>query len=147
MITFSSETLHKVVVFDEVSKLSRQDLVDFHEELKSVVAVLDQVIETNNKRADLSGIPANADWMHRINTKRRIALKFAVEVGSQLKGGTTVHQRAEYEKIYKAKFRKFLEEEFGVTELEEIEQEIVAESKKEYVGWIEKTGQQMWFLP
>lgn len=147
MVTFFSEALHQVVVFDRITELSRDEMQTFQAELRQIVSQLDDAIAKEKQNAQLSGIPVNADWLHRITTKRRIALKFATELGSQLQGGTTLKQRAEYEQIYRAKLRAFLEAEFGVTELEEIERELVQESKKEYAAWIEKTNQRMWFLP
>jgi hypothetical protein len=147
MINFFSQKLSQTIPFDEVQQLSEEQLQDFHAELKEVVRALDAAVTDAAAKERSTGVPPSADWLHRINTKRRIAMKFAAEVYSKMHGGTTVEQRAEYERMYRSRFRAMLEEEFGAAELGEIERELIAETKKEYQDWIAKSGQRAWFTP
>lgn len=147
MIIFYSDKLAKRVDFDEVQQLSRDELKTFHDELVLVVKALENTIVDANQKQSASGIPLSQDWLHRVNTKKRIALKFAAEVNSRLNGGSTIEQRAKYEAIYKDKFRAMLEDEFGPDVLKEIERELIDESRSAYKEWIAQTGQTMWFVP
>jgi hypothetical protein len=85
--------------------------------------------------------------MHRITTKKRIALKFAAEVNSAKNGGSARDQLNQYNKIFKVKFREILSKEFSEEELREIELEAVDAARKEYEAWIAKTGQKLWYVP
>ena len=147
MITFHSDALNRTVQFDQVGSLNEEELRLFHEELTSVVKTLDDVIFSAKQKEKASGVPVSSDWVHRVTTKRRVALKFATEAYSQLHGGTTVQQRIEYDKIYRIKLREFLESEFEADELAEIDKELISESRKAYEAWIQKTNQRMWFVP
>ena len=147
MLKFFSNSLSREVEFDAVASLNSPDLETLHEELKEVVNTLNDVVTGAKSKERASGIPMDPNWMHRVNTKKRIALKFATEVHSRLNGGSTVEQRAEYRRIYDAKFRAMLLEEFGEEELQQIERELVDASKEIYKQWIESTGQRMWFVP
>lgn len=146
-LTFHSDALNRTVQFDQVGNLEQEDLKVFHKELTGIVQSLEGVISTAKQRERASGVPVNQDWLHRVTTKRRVALKFASEAFSQLNGGTTVKQRIEYDKIYRIKLREFLEAEFDADELAQIDRDLIAATKKEYSAWLENTNQRMWFVP
>lgn len=147
MIRFISDSLGRNVMFDDISKLSGDELERFHKELQSTATALNDVLSEAKEREHSTGIPPAADWLHRVTTKKRIVLRFAAEVNSRLHGGSTVEQRAAFDRMYRARFRAMLVEEFGEAELAEIEQEILAAAKDDYRAWIAKTNQQMWFVP
>ena len=147
MVMFYSLELQRQVDFDEVEKLDAQELRGFHKELVEVIASLDTAIKSFKEKQQASGVETSPDWLHRAATKKRIALKFANEVHSQMNGGTSVKQRLEYERMYKTRFRAFLEKEFGKQELIEIERELIQATKREYKAWIDSTGQSVWFSP
>jgi hypothetical protein len=146
-VTFFSNALCKSIGLDEVHTLTREQLDEFHAELLEVVEALDRTVTDAHVKAKASGIPADRNWLHRIGTKKRIALKFATEVKSRMEGGSTLQQRSEYDRIFKAKFRAVLEEEFGEAELVELEREVATAAKQEYKQWIAKTAQRMWYVP
>lgn len=147
MINFYSDKLAKRIAFDEVQQLSREELKTFHDELVLIVKALENTILDANQKQSASGIPLSQDWLHRVNTKKRIALKFAAEANSRLSGGSTIEQRAKYETIYRDKFRAMLEEEFGPDVLKQIERELIDEARSAYREWIAETNQTMWFVP
>lgn len=147
MLTFFSQRLVRTVGFEEISNLNEDEATQFHTELKLVIYDLEAVLAEAAAKEKVTGIPIDEHWRHRVATKRRIALKFASELHSKLHGGTTVPQRVEYERMYRAKFRAMLEKEFGPAELAEIEAEIASETKKEYHDWLDKTGQHAWYAP
>lgn len=146
MITFYSEALTQNIEFDKIGELSKQELRFFHGELLQTVHSLEESIKSAKVKEARTNLPTDANWMHRINTKRRIASKFAAEVLSQLQGGSATAQRAEYDKFYKAELDALLEFEFG-EELPAIRQELLEKAQAAYQGWIEETGQTMWFVP
>lgn len=145
--TFFSNSLCKTVCLEDVSGLNATQLKEFHAELLGVVEALDRTVTDVHDKSKASGIPADKNWLHRIGTKKRIALKFAAEVKSCMEGGSTLQQRAEYDRMYKAKFRAVLIEEFGEPELVEIEREVATATRQEYKNWIAKTSQRMWYVP
>jgi hypothetical protein len=147
MITFFSNALSAEVEFDKLDQLDHEQLQSFHDELRDIVIALNRVVTDAKAKEQVSGIPLDANWLHKVNTKKRIALKFAAEANSRLQGGSTLNQRVEYERIYKERYRKMLVEEFGEEELQSIEREIVDEAREEYKKWIASTGQRMWFIP
>ena len=147
MISFYSDKLARRIDFDAVQELSREELKTFHDELVLIVKALENTILDANQKQNASGIPLSQDWLHRVNTKKRIALKFAAEANSRLNGGSTIEQRAKYEAIYRDKFRAMLEEEFGPDVLKEIERELIDASRSAYKEWIASTNQTMWFVP
>lgn len=147
MLKFFSNALSKEIGFEQISDLQPCDLEPFHAELCEVVSALNAVVTDAKSKERASGVPVNADWMHRVNTKKRIALKFATEVNSRLHGGTTVDQRAAYDRIYREQFRATLLEEFSESELREIEQEVLDKARAAYQAWIDSTKQRMWFIP
>jgi hypothetical protein len=147
VLTLYSEKLRRDVLFSEIGDLDQDELKAFHDELIVVAKALESAVAEAQEKYRVSGVPLSNDWLHRVNTKKRIVLKFASEVNSQQHGGSTVKQRIEYDKIYKAKFRAMLEEEFGAAELREIERQLVAEAKAEYHAWLSKTKQHAWFIP
>lgn len=147
MLTFFSNSLSKQLVFDELQGLSEADLKVFHDEIGQVVSTLNTVITEAKTKERASGVPLDANWLHKVNTKKRIALKFATEANSLLQGGTTVSQRAAYDRIYRDQFRATLLEEFEEAELRELEQEVLAKARATYQAWIDSTKQRCWFVP
>lgn len=147
MVKFDSSTLMREVDLGEVNALPKEQLTEFHAELRSVVDALTDALNGAKEKARLSGVPLDETWKHRVMTKRRIALKFATEANACLQGGSSVMQRLEYDRIYKARFRAMLVEEFGEAELQEIEQEILDASRKQYDAWLAATQQHKWFIP
>lgn len=147
MVRFFSNKLNREIRIEHVPQLNRNDLQVFHSELKTVVEDLTNTINEANERKQTVGLSVDSDWLHRVSTKRRIALKFVSECYIVLKGGSTANQRQVFERIYRSKFRDMLEEEFGKEELAAIEAEITAESTTEYVAWLTSTNQSMWFKP
>jgi hypothetical protein len=147
MLTFFSNALSTEVEFDKLRELSDLELMEFHKELSDVVAALSDAVTEAKAKERSSGIPLDQNWLHKIGTKKRIALKFATEAHSLRQGGTTVLQRSEYDRIYRAQFRAMLVEEFGEAELREIEQEVLDKARAAYQAWIESTGQRKWFVP
>lgn len=147
MLTFCSSVLSRDVKFDEVAKLSDSQLEAFHVELKAIAQSLSNSLNEIKDEEKLTGIPHDADWMHRIVTKKRIALKFAAEVHARLQGGSTAEQREAYQRIYAHTFRGMLVEEFGEEELQGMEREAALHAIKEYTDWIDSTDQRMWFTP
>lgn len=147
MLTFFSNALSKDVSFDALADLSREQMESFHNELSEVVAALNEVVTTAKNKEAASGIPVDGNWLHRVNTKKRIAIKFATELYSQLHGGTTQIQRAQYKRIYKEQFRLALLEEFGEEELQGLEREVLEKTRAIYQNWIDSTQQSLWFVP
>lgn len=147
MLTFYSASLLKDIPYDSLGDLDKTQLEAFHRELLNAVQALDRVLTDAKARERVSGIACDPHWLHRVQTKKRIALKFATEVNSRLNGGSTVEQRSEYERIYKAVFRKFMVDEFGEEELAVIEQELLTDARAKYAKWIAETNQRMWFIP
>ena len=129
MLTFFSNSLSKQLTFEYLSKLDEADLKVFHEEVSQVVSTLTAVVSEAKAKERASGIALDANWLHKVNTKKRIALKFATEANSLLQGGTTVSQRAAYDRIYRDQFRATLLEEFEEAELRELEQEVLAKAQ------------------
>jgi hypothetical protein len=147
MLKFFSNVLSVEVEFERIGSLTKQELEAFHDELSEMVTTLNSVLTEAKAKERASGVPLNGDWLHRVNTKKRIALKFATEVHSCLQGGTTVEQRSEYDRIYKAQLRAILLEEFGEAGLQELEQEVLDKARAAYQTWIDSTKQRMWFVP
>lgn len=147
MLTFCSEVLSKSVKFDDIAKLSETQLEAFHVELKAIAQSLSSSLNEIKEEEKLTGVPHDADWVHRIVTKKRIALKFAAEVHARLQGGSTTEQRAAYQRIYQHTFRGMLVEEFGEAELLGMEREAAEHAIQEYATWIDSTNQRMWFTP
>lgn len=147
MLKFFSNALSTEVEFEKLDQLSRADMEAFHAELSEMATTLSGVIGEAKLRASASGVPLDDHWLHRVNTKKRITLKFATELNSRLQGGTTVEQRAEYDRIYRTQFRAILLEEFGEAALQEIEQEALDKARAAYQGWIDSTKQRAWFIP
>lgn len=147
MLKFFSNALSTEVEFEKLDQLSRADMEAFHAELSEMVTTLSGVVGEAKIKAAASGVPLDEHWLHRVNTKKRITLKFATELNSRLQGGTTVEQRAEYDRIYRAQFRAILLEEFGEAALLEIEQEVLDKARAAYQDWIASTKQRVWFIP
>ena len=147
MLKFFSTVLSVEVEFERIGSLTKHELEAFHDELSEMVTTLNSVLTEAKTKERASGVPLNSDWLHRVNTKKRIALKFATEVHSCLQGGTTVEQRSEYDRIYKAQLRAILLEEFGEAGLQELEQEVLDKARAAYQTWIDSTKQRMWFVP
>lgn len=147
MLKFFSNALSAEIEFEKLDQLSKADMEAFHSELALMVTTLSTVLGEAKLKASASGVPLDEHWLHRVNTKKRIALKFATELNSRLQGGTTVEQRTEYERIYKAQFRAILLEEFGEAALLEIEQEVLDKARAAYQDWIVSTKQRAWFIP
>jgi hypothetical protein len=147
MLKFFSNVLSVEVEFERIGSLTKHELEVFHDELSEMVTTLNSVLTEAKAKERASGVPLNGDWLHRVNTKKRIALKFATEVHSCLQGGTTVEQRSEYDRIYKAQLRAILLEEFGEAGLQELEQEVLDKARAAYQTWIDSTKQRMWFVP
>lgn len=147
MITFTSEFLSRSVPIDQIQSLSKEELEGFHVELKATIASIDEALSKASVKQEASGVPFSSAWMHRITTKKRIALKFAAEVNSAKSGGSAQEQLNQYNKIFKVKFREILSKEFSEEELREIELEAVDAARKEYDAWIAKTGQKLWYVP
>lgn len=147
MLKFFSDVLSAEIEFDALDQLSRSDMELLHNELSEMVTTLNDAVSDAKAKAAVSGVPLDKHWLHRINTKKRIVLKFATEVNSKLHGGTTVEQRAEYDRIYKAQYRAILVEEFGEDTLLEIEQEVLDKARATYHEWIASTKQRVWFIP
>ncbi|NBS69076.1 hypothetical protein EBT31_09200 [bacterium] len=147
MLRFFSNALSTEIEFEKLDQLSNADLETLHKELSELVTTLSSAVSDAKAKAAASGVPLDPHWLHRINTKKRITLKFATEINSRLQGGTTVEQRAEYDRIYRAQFRAILLEEFGEEELLEIEQEVLDKARAAYHDWIASTKQRAWFVP
>jgi len=147
MLKFFSNALSTEVEFEKIDELDKADMEAFHTELCDIISTLSNVVAEAKVKASASGVPLDIHWLHRVNTKKRIALKFATELNSRMQGGSTVKQRAEYERIYKAQFRAILLEEFGETALLEIEQEVLDKTRVAYQDWIASTKQRAWFIP
>lgn len=147
MLKFFSSALSAEVEFEKLGELSREDMKLLHDEMCAMVTTLSSVIAEAKAKAAVSGVPLDENWLHRINTKKRITLKFATELNSKMQGGTTVEQRAEYDRIYRAEFRAILLEEFGEAALQEIEQEALDKARATYQAWIDSTKQRAWFIP
>ena len=147
MLTFFSNSLSRQLTFQELSGLDEADLKAFHEEISQVIGTLSCVVNEAKAKERASGVALDATWLHRVNTKKRIALKFATEANSLLQGGTTVSQRAAYDRIYREQFRATLLEEFEEAELRELEQEVLTKARATYQAWIASTNQQCWFVP
>lgn len=147
MLTFFSNSLARHVTFEQLAELSKPHLEQFHAELCETVSTLNTVLTEAKTKERASGVPLDGDWFHRVNTKKRIALKFATEAHSRMQGGTTVTQRQRYDELYRQRLRAILVEEFGEAELQEIEKEAVQAAKADYRTWIESTKQTMWFVP
>ena len=147
MLTFFSNSLSRHVQFDQLEALDKEQLSAFHAELCETVGMLNTVITDAKNKERASGVPVDPDWLHRVSTKKRIALKFATEAHSRIHGGTTIEQRQKYEELYKQRLRAILVEEFGENELQEIEQEAMHAAKTDYRTWVETTKQPMWFVP
>lgn len=147
MPTFFSNFLSKQLTFEDLSSLEEADLKVFHEEVSQVISTLDAVVSEAKAKERASGIALDANWLHKVNTKKRIALKFSTEAYSLIHGGTTVSQRAAYHRIYKAQFRATLLEEFDEAELQALEQEVLAKARATYQAWIDSTKQRCWFVP
>lgn len=146
-LKFFSNSLCRDVLLTELGGLTKDQLADLHKELAAVVVALDATVQEAHSKASASGIPADKNWLHRIATKKRIALKFAAEAHSQLQGGTTIEQREEYERIYRAKLRTVLENEFGKQEYRELEREVRKFAVEQYKQWIAQTNQRAWYQP
>jgi hypothetical protein len=147
MLTFFSTSLGKEIEFAAVDQLSVEDMETFHTELVEIVKALAQVSADAKGKAEASGVPVDVNWLHRVHTKKRIALKFANEVNSRLQGGTTVQQRIKYDQLYKAAYRDVLLDEFGPDAFEELEDDVLTIARKRYQDWIHETKQTMWFVP
>jgi hypothetical protein len=147
MLTFFSNSLSRQLTFEELKSLGEDDLKLFHEEVSQVVSTLNAVVNEAKAKERASGIALDANWLHKVNTKKRIALKFATEANSLIHGGTTVSQRAAYDRIYRAQFRATLLEEFDEAELRELEQEVLVKARAAYQAWIDSTNQRCWFVP
>jgi len=147
VLTFFSNALSDNIEFRKLSELSDAELADFNAELSTVVEALDKAVADAKATARSTGVPVDSDWLHRVGTKKRIALKFSAEILSLRQGGTTTAQKAEYERIYKALYRAMLLEEFGEVELKEFEQEVLDKARAAYQTWIESTGQRTWYAP
>jgi len=147
MLTFFSNSLSRHVQFDQLEALNKEQLSLFYTELCETVGTLNAVLTEAKSKERASGVPMDPDWLHRVSTKKRIALKFATEAHSRIHGGTTIEQRQKYEELYKQRLRAILVEEFGENELQEIEQEAMQAAKTDYRTWVETTKQPMWFVP
>lgn len=147
MLKFFSNALSNEVTLEQLSGLAPEQLESLHGGLKEIVSALDQAVEDAKVKQRASGVPLDANWLHRVSTKKRIVLKFATETHSLLQGGTTIAQRTTYDRLYKAKFREALVEEFGEEELADLEREVLESARTAYREWIESTGQRMWFVP
>lgn len=146
-LTFTSQALATDVRFDELGNLEQAALSTLHGELTELITTLDGVLTDAKNKARASGVPLNEHWIHKVTTKKRIALKFATEIYSRLNGGTTVSQRSEYDRIYKNVFAAMMVEEFGEDGWKEVQQEAVEAARKQYQAWIAETKQTCWFVP
>ena len=79
MLTFFSNSLSRHVQFDQLEALDKEQLSAFHAELCETVGMLNTVITDAKNKERASGVPVDPDWLHRVSTKKRIALKFATE--------------------------------------------------------------------
>lgn len=147
MLTFCSSVLSRDVKFDDIAKLSKTQLEAFHVELKAIAQSLSNSLNEIKEEEKLTGVPHDSDWVHRIVTKKRIAMKFAAEVHARLQGGSTAEQREAYQRIYAHTFRAMLIEEFGEAELQAMEREAAIKAIGEYTAWLDTTNQRMWFTP
>lgn len=147
MLTFFSNTLSRHIQFVEVEQLDKPQMEAFHAELCEVVGALNTVLTEAKDKERASGVATDPNWLHKVNTKKRIALKFATEAHSRLHGGSTEEQRRHYAQLYKQRLRAILVEELGEADLQDIEQEAVQAAKAEYRTWIESTKQPLWFVP
>ena len=147
MLTFYSNALSKQLTFDDLRDTSTEELQQFHKEISDAVTTLNKVISEAKAKERASGVPLDPNWLHRVNTKKRIALKFAAEANSLMHGGSAAAQRAAYERIYREQFRATLLEEFDESELCELEREVLDKSRTTYNAWLSSTKQQRWFIP
>lgn len=147
MLTFYSNALSKQVAFDDLRVASTEELQELHKELSEAVSALNGVLTEAKARERASGVPLDPNWLHRVNTKKRIVLKFAAEANSRMHGGSAATQRAAYERIYREQFRATLLEEFDDNELRELEREVLDKSRAAYNAWLTSTKQQCWFVP
>jgi hypothetical protein len=147
MYTFFSNAMSRTVTLEDLESINPTTLCEFHAELKQVVSSLDDVITTAKNKEKATGIAVNSDWLHKVNHKKRIALKFAAEVHSRLNGGSAAEQREQYKRIYKQQLRLAMIEEFGEAELAEFEKEVLDKAKDLYHAWVKETDQGLWFVP
>jgi|SanBayMetagenome_1026888.scaffolds.fasta_scaffold00568_6 hypothetical protein len=147
MVRFYSNKLNREIAIAVVSKMKPDEVKVFHEELKYVIESLTDTINEANERKKATGADVDSDWLHRVTTKRRIAMKFAHECSTVSQGGSTLDQQLVYERMYRSKFRALLVEEFGEEELAAIEREITEAATAEYKAWLQTNKQQMWYVP
>lgn len=147
MVRFFSNKLNREIRIELVSKMKPDELKLFHDELKYVIASLTDTINEANERKQATGVDGDVDWLHRVTTKRRIAMKFAHECSTVGQGGSALDQQQVYERMYSSKFRALLVEEFGEEELAAIEREITEAATVDYKAWLTSTKQKMWYVP
>lgn len=147
MVRFFSNKLNREIRIELVSKMKPDELKLFHEELKYVIASLTDTINEANERKQATGVDVDSGWLHRVTTKRRIAMKFAHECSTVGQGGSALGQQQVYERMYSSKFRALLVEEFGEEELAAIEREITEAATVDYKAWLTSTKQKMWYVP
>lgn len=141
--TFQSHELVRVLTVDDVHYLGLDEARRFNAELTIAIESLTDSI-TSAKAED---VPPDANWMHRVQKKRRIATAFAAEVRRHLAKLDGTDQRTKFLELRYERLLALLRDEFEEQDVIEMDQEAREAAEKDLNEWLATSERPQVFVP